>query len=72
MTALTELVVMRICPACNASGCRACNGTGRVPHDPYGRGAGEQGWEEGEVPRGAPFDEPTNGVTGADIEVRRD
>jgi hypothetical protein len=41
--ALTEMVVLYICPACNGSGCRMCCGRGRVPHDPYRRGAGEQG-----------------------------
>ncbi|MBK7865248.1 MAG: hypothetical protein IPJ65_42945 [Archangiaceae bacterium] len=42
-TPLHDTLVMLTCPACSGSGCRACNGTGRVPRDPYRLDGGEQG-----------------------------
>lgn len=46
---LIDLVSLRICPACNGSGCRACCGRGRVPLDPYRPGGGEQGEDYADV-----------------------
>lgn len=47
---LIDLVSLRICPACNGSGCRACCGRGRVPLDPYRPGGGEGGDDFSDLP----------------------